>query len=469
MSKGPKVIEFVVSNDLCIGCGLCVYKCPSDALEMHWNKYGFWIPKLKGDCDTQGDCLKICPFNPIPEEEVRTESEIAELFLTETTKFHYKIGRYNGLYVGYSNDFRLTSSSGGIATFFLTELLDKEIVSYVFTVKESEKSGIFYEYNICRTKQDLINASKTKYYPVTLASVFSRIRKINGKVAIVGVACFIKAIRLVQHQEPELVEKIPFLIGIICGGVKSRFYTEYLASKAGILTQNVRNPQYRIKNIKSTSNDYGFGCYDFDSHEEKIIKMRTVGDMWGTGFFKANSCDYCEDVTTELADISLGDAWLKPYIYDGKGTNVIVTRSNLADYILQEGKKGNKIFLEELELDKFISSQEGSFNHRHTGLPFRISKAKKKGQLVPPKRFSKVCFSFLDFQIVQFYRMKCREMSLEVWEKTSTSLLYDRALEKILIKLRRATSVYHFRQRYLTKRSFGKIIRKVFRNSTLFL
>jgi coenzyme F420 hydrogenase subunit beta len=30
--------------------------------------------------------------------------------------------------------------------------------------------------------------------------------------------------------------------------------------------------------------------------------------MCASGLFKANACDYCDDVTTELVDISLGDA-----------------------------------------------------------------------------------------------------------------------------------------------------------------
>jgi coenzyme F420-reducing hydrogenase beta subunit len=42
--------------------------------------------------------------------------------------------------------------------------------------------------------------------------------------------------------------------------------------------------------------------------------------MWGTGLFKSNACDFCDDVTTELADVSL-DAWI-PYNKDGLGNSV---------------------------------------------------------------------------------------------------------------------------------------------------
>ncbi|WP_150299123.1 Coenzyme F420 hydrogenase/dehydrogenase, beta subunit C-terminal domain [Pseudomonas profundi] len=46
--------------------------------------------------------------------------------------------------------------------------------------------------------------------------------------------------------------------------------------------------------------------------------MKEIGDIYGEGPFKENACNFCEDVTIELADISLGDASLQPYSQDGQ-------------------------------------------------------------------------------------------------------------------------------------------------------
>jgi coenzyme F420-reducing hydrogenase beta subunit len=438
----PQVIDTVVQNDLCIGCGLCVYACHSKALEMEWNEYGFLIPKLSGACNCNGDCLKVCPFNPFPEKEVRTEDELSDLFLTHTFKHHPKVGKYNAIYAGYANEFRLSSSSGGMGTYIFTQLLSNGIVDHVFSVKESQKPGSHYEYAISNSKDELLQASKTRYFPVTLDEVMSELKSLDGKVAIVGVACFIKAIRMAQHKEPELKVKIPFLVGIICGGVKSRFFTEYLASKMGVEKQNIQNPRFRIKDYQSTAGDYSYGCKDKASNQEKTIKMRTVGDMWGTGLFKANACDFCDDVTTELADISLGDAWLQPYSKDGKGTNVVVTRSEIADSIIQKGIKKGDLTIEELPLERFLVSQQGSFHHRHTGLSVRIKEAKKKKQLVPPKRFGSEKVT-IDFKIVQKLRMKARRKSLEIWEANPNAEGFDLEMKEFLKQLKLATKVYH--------------------------
>lgn len=451
MHKIPKVIDLVVNNDLCIGCGLCTYKCPSKALEMQWNEHGFLVPALSGTCSSDGACLTVCPFNPYPEKEVETENELADIFLKDTILSHPQIGKYQGIYAGYSEEFRLTSSSGGIATFVFTDLLERGIVNHIFSVKESSTPGLHYEYAISQNRQELLAASKTRYYPVTLSTVFSKIDDLEGKVAIVGVACFIKAIRLAQQSDPLLKEKIPFLVGIICGGIKSKFFTEYLSDKAGVPKELCSNPEFRIKDLNSTAGDYSFGCLSNKDNQEKTIKMRTLGDMWGTGLFKANACDFCDDVTTELADISLGDAWMEPFLKDGKGTNVVVTRSITAEKIIQEGIKSQKLNLQKLTLDRFISSQQGSFNHRHTGLPYRISLASLMGRLIPPKRFFNDKSLTVYFKPVQFCRMYIRKKSLVIWKNTLNASLFDKKMKKRLTILFMLTNLYHYKKSLVNK------------------
>lgn len=452
----PKVIALVVNNDLCTGCGLCTYKCAGNALKMDWNDNGFLVPYLAGDCQKDGACLSVCPFNPFPANEVRTETELAEIFQKETTLLHPEIGKYEGIYAGYADEFRATSSSGGVASFVLTELLERGIVHSVFSVRESVVPGSHYAYSISRTKEEVLVSSKTKYFPVTLATVFREIDKLDGPVAITGVACFIKAIRLAQYSDPLLKKKIPFLVGIICGGIKSRFFTEYLAAKAGVPKELCYKPDFRIKNPDSTASDYSFGCINKKENSPKYIRMRSVGDMWGTGLFKANACDFCDDVTTELADISLGDAWLSPFDKDGKGNNVIVTRSELAESIIREGIDSGKLLLESLPLDRFRASQQGSFNHRHMGLPFRMNHAKKKGLLVPPKRDRDYRLVTPDFKLVQYLRMLTRRKSLAAWKQTANVEMFDKRMKTELFLLRKSTYFYHVVKAWLAKRQVNK-------------
>lgn len=462
MVSKPQVIAQVVDNDMCIGCGLCTYKCASSALTMGWNKQGFLIPELTGDCDNDAACISVCPFNPTPNESVKNETVLAESFLSEGTRIEEKLGRLIGIYAGYSNEFRETSSSGGIATYIFDQLLDKGIVDHVFSVRASDEAGTHYQYKVASNKAELRNSAKTKYYPVTLATVLPELNKLEGKVAIVGIACFVKAIRLAQHYDVALQKKIPFIAGIICGGVKSKFFTEYLASKAEANPERIQSPDFRIKDVTSTAGNYSFGCEDVASGEYKKIKMREVGDMWGTGLFKANACDFCDDVVTELADISLGDAWLEPYSQDGRGTSVIITRSPLAETLMQEGVASSALKLEPLSPDRMRASQQGSYNHRHNGLYVRVKVAQKKGISIPEKRYGKHSIS-LDATLVQKLRRVSRKKSLEVWSQTPTALEFDKEMHRVLLSLRLATRVTHYRRKgikHLVTRLTARVMRK---------
>jgi len=438
--KNSTIIKDIVKQDLCTGCGICVSESPS-SLKMKFNEFGFLTPQQIGE-EINENAIRVCPFNSNPDEEVKDEDKLANIFLTEANNYDSKIGRFENTYVGYSNEYRKVASSGGIATYIFKKLLEDKIVDYLFIVKEVEGN---YKYQLFDQVNDITKISKTRYIPVTLEELFLKIDEIYGKIAVSGVACFIKAIRLKQHYHPELKDKIPFLVGIICGGLKSKFFTDYLAQRSGILT-NYSKQEYRIKDAKSTSSDYSFGAFD-EKNNFHQIKMKLVGDMWGTGMFKANACDFCDDVTTELADISLGDAWLEPYYKDGLGTSVVITRSKIADNLIQKGIVDKHLEVTSLSLDTFKKSQKGSFNHRNVGMKYRVQYRKNKGIIVPYKRKRLLVNVPLEFKIVQKYRMQVRKLSLIIWKENPNSILFDSKMLKIKNKLFGITKFYHRIQR----------------------
>lgn len=428
-------IKDIVKNDLCTGCGVCTSKIKNS--KMVWNKDGFLVPEYEGIHNTD-DALKLCPFNPIPEEIVRDEDNIAKIFLADSTKFNNKLGKYINTYIGYSKEFRITSSSGGLATYVFKSLLSKRVVTNLFVVKEVNGT---YEYQLFKNTEDIISQSKTRYIPVSMDGLFDIINSVDGTVGIAGVACFIKALRLKQFYEPELKAKIPFLIGIICGGLKSKFYTDFLAQSAGIKGL-YHNQEYRLKDANSISSNYSFGAFDSANNFHKM-RMKKVGDMWGSGLFKNHACDFCDDVTTELADISLGDAWIEPYYHEGLGNSIIITRSPLADQIIKDGIFQDNLNVKEANENEIIFSQRGSYNHRNYGLKYRVEKLQKKGLLIPFKRtrlFQDIPFYF---KWVQNQRMKVRKLSLEFWKDSKNLTEFNQRIRKDREKLTKLTKYYH--------------------------
>lgn len=433
------MLSNLIQQGLCTGCGICISEDSTNKAYMHVDEYGFLVPEVGHiDGTVQQQMMRVCPFSPSNKENSQDEDTLGqELF--GHSKFDEKIGFYDKLYVGYAKQYRVSSSSGGLATYIFNHLLQHNIVDALFVVNEQNGQ---YGYNFVTDIQDIDTISKTRYIPVTMEELFLKIDNIEGKVAVCGVGCFLKAIRLKQHYYPQYKQKIALCIGIICGGLKSEFYTDYLSQCAGIKGGFSRQ-QYRIKDSLSSASDYSYGAIDNSSDEFKTIKMSSLGDMWGTGLFKANACDFCDDVTTELADISLGDAWLSPYNAQGLGNSIVITRNSYSSNLIDNGIKDLELSLEPISLEQIIESQKGSFTHRQKGLGYRLKLTAKKGLIVPKKR--KRLLVKIDFstKLVQKQRMAIRLASLSIWKQYREASLFEQEIQNHRKKLKRVTKINH--------------------------
>jgi len=451
----PEVKKKVIDNGLCIGCGICVSECPSNSLKMKWNHIGIYEPTVVQPCNGSGNCINVCPFNPDPEKEVEDENKI--LYKTSDIRISGKkvLGYYNELFIGYSVNHRENSSSGGIATWILQQLLEDKVVDAVYTVGSSNGDD-YFGYKKVYSIADLLENSKTKYYPVNMESMMEEIENSNDKVAITAVPCYIKAIKLKLIKNPVLCEKIIFTIGIICGGMKSKYFTDYLLSRLKLDGEKASELSYRNKDYLSSANDYSFSSKS--NGKIHSIKMKSVGDMWGTGLFKPNACDFCDDIFGELADVSVGDAWLPPYVYDGKGNNVVISRSGMAQKLLNKGKSEKQLILDKISYEQAFQTQRGNYNHRRIGLRYRLQLAKRQKIHIGPKRENPSYFINPFFILVQRQRIKVRSLSFRIWSKSRNAQEFDKAISPELHKLTRYTKIYHLSKYFNPMYYFRRLI-----------
>ena len=70
-----QVVNQIVENDLCIGCGVCAGVCPSKLLTMDWVANGDLAVSIEGECPPSCSlCLDVCPFvDGNPNEDQITE------------------------------------------------------------------------------------------------------------------------------------------------------------------------------------------------------------------------------------------------------------------------------------------------------------------------------------------------------------------------------------------------------------
>jgi coenzyme F420 hydrogenase subunit beta len=375
-----------VSSDLCVGCGICVSMCPDKNLGILTNKYGEYNPFFKQCCSIDcGLCYRVCPFgdgNP-------NEDEIGQkLFEACIGSKHNPIaGYYNASFVGnvITQKHRVRSASGGLATWLLSRLLLKKCVDAVICVIPSNEPSALFKYTVIRKVEDVGSSAGSAYYPIELSEVLSYVKNTPGCYAITTLPCFAKGIRLAQMKCAALKERIAYVIGIACGQMKNKQYTEYVAELSGVRNQLVK-VNYRGKNDGQPSSNFYFSCENAYGKQGKIFWDEGVSEAWLSRWFTLNSCSYCDDVFAECADAVFMDAWLPEYITDWKGTNLVIIRNPSLIEILEGGTEDGDISLSSIEIDRIFQSQSGPVNFKLKSLHTRLRIAERKGLTVPQKR-----------------------------------------------------------------------------------
>lgn len=415
-------IESVIKNDLCIGCGTCTIGCSQKV--MHMSESGIYKPKLEHIKDLESD---VCPF---------TENVKKITSKSDSLKNHEYLGKYDKLGVGYSVNHRKTSSSGGIVTWILEQMLIENSIDGALCVNYDNNGQPAYQ--LIYSIDDLRGSSGTKYYPLTMEDALKEVRNRKGRFAVTGIPCFINSLRMLAAKDSEYQKSFKFYIGIFCGGLKTKGFTDYLAQKSG--GEGYTHPKYREKLSNSESAiDYGFSITSSNG-KPYSIKMKAVGDMWGTGLFKPKACDYCEDLCAENADISLGDAWIQPYIKNPDGHNIIISRSVKARDLLKKGIEENLVNYKEITESQVCQSQQGNINHRRIGLAYRIlrnpllAKHLKIKPEIPKNKY---------FCIIQEIRHIVRTKSNSIWYRYNDCFVFDKKMYKYKFVLNIATRINH--------------------------
>jgi coenzyme F420-reducing hydrogenase beta subunit len=382
-------IEEVVSADNCIGCGACAFAAP-DAFEMRLQNSGHWQPTAKAGAqeERRSRAASVCPMSSGP-----LESEIAATLYGDLPE-DPQIGRWRRNVAGWVNvaDFRSAGGSGGLISWVLAELLRRGDVDAVIHVKPANPAGddeLLFEYGVSYDSAGVVGGAKSRYYPIQLAEVLAEVGRTNLRYAVVGVPCFIKAIRLLQRDGLLDPSRTPFCIGLVCGHLKSRYFAEYLAWQKDALPGTLRAFDFRRKLMDRPASDYGFAMThvkDGSAVEETWPMASVNGRDWGEGLFKNPACEFCDDVLAECADLAVGDAWLPEYVADPRGTNVATVRSAHLDAIVREGEMRGDITLFPLTPADIAKSQAAGLRHRREGLAHRLARRAEAGQWAPQKR-----------------------------------------------------------------------------------
>lgn len=382
----------VVDGGYCIGCGNCA-AASGGALRMLMDSEGFVQPQPQGQATVLDSPLTavtaLCPFSNASLDETALAAEQP----WGATSHDVSVGKFADLYAGHVADeqFRFAGGSGGMTSWFLKALLDADEIDHVFHVKpidpDADSEGRIFRYAISSDTPGLLEGRKSRYYPVDLSDVYAMIMAKPGRYAIVAVPCFAKALRLMQRSSPEIAERVRFVVGLVCGHLKSRSFGEFLGWQQGVKPADLRSIDFRVKRPGGDASEYAVEAYDGRSRHRGQALKEYFGTTWDLGFMKYEACEFCDDVFAETADVVFGDAWIQPFQKDWLGSNVVLTRHPKASQLIAEGIGRGDLVLEPISLEEMIRSQASGLRHRREGLAYRLELTDRAGRWRPQKRF----------------------------------------------------------------------------------
>jgi coenzyme F420-reducing hydrogenase beta subunit len=416
LSDNP-TFQRILEGGYCIGCGVCAGMAP-DRLTMQFDRYGALQPvsaETGLTASEEARVLQVCPFS----DRGPHEDELAARLFPEAAR-DGRVGAYTGLYAGYAKEgsFRVKGSSGGMVSWVLAELLRTGMVDGVLHVVPATREDRLFAYDISTSVDAVLEGAKSKYYPIELSDVLQQVKAWEGRFALVGVPCFIKAVRRLALQDETIRNRIVFYVGLVCGHLKSKAFADCFAWQAGISPGKLEAIDFRVKLPDRPASQYGV-MVKGGGIEKTTPADGYFGSNWGYGFFKYSACEYCDDVFAETADVAIGDAWLPGFTADSKGNSVVVARAEQANALLLNGRDQGRLELQDCPLDAMVQSQAGGLRHRRDGLAVRLAMKRDAGVWVPGKRVSP-CVDAVPARRRMIYRLReeLRAQSHEYWLKS---------------------------------------------------
>lgn len=358
----------------CVGCGTCVGVCHKNAITLVSDqKDGVYVPKVDmAKCCSCGFCARSCPgyssnLNDLNQEIFGKEPE------------DILIGNYNKCYTGYSidNNIRYNSSSGGLVTQVLIFALEEGLITGALVTRMSKSAPLTPEPFIARSKQEIMDAMKSKYCPVPANIMLREIinSKENERFAVVGLPCHIRGIRLAERINSALRDKIILHLGLFCHHNANILCTKLFLKKLRIKEDDVSQINYRGEGWPGTFS------IEFKDGTKISTNFNNFFLYPSIYLFSQNGCFTCSDALCELADISFGDAWLAEQSRDKVGTSIAIIRNKYGDEILQKAcRKGRvKLYHMNHEKEKLIQSQKAALYFKKKNLTARRILVELKG------------------------------------------------------------------------------------------
>lgn len=350
MNKLKPSVAFCAKNNLCTGCGVCRDVCLNHAISIEkangLNKPVVDATKCKNDMGCSR-CFDVCPGQGI---DLKKRNQ--DLFDNNRASKDEKIGLYQECFIAHSCDeeIRYHAASGGCTSTFLIYLLEQGYIKGAVVTRFSTEDPFKPEPFIATTKEEILQAKSSKYIPVSMSGIATKVKAFDGKVAVVGIPCHIQGFRKLASLDKRFSEKIFAYIGLFCSSFNDERSIDHICKTHSINRYQVSAFTFRDEGcmgvLKATYKDGSVRRIPYSKYKAPL-----------RSFYKPERCLSCIDHFANLADISFGDISVLPYSNDKIGSNSVVVRSNDIDKIFNDALAQNRISAQKVDVSEIKRGQ----------------------------------------------------------------------------------------------------------------
>ena len=347
-----QLIESVVTNGNCIGCGLCVaqFDCV-EGLEPEGS--GFLRPVLARDAvgtkEERELFRRVCPGAAV---NLRSRGPI---------RLPGGLGRCVAVWEGYAADpsLRWKGSSGGVLSALQSWLLESGGASVASGAGTRWGDPTRSDVSMSRESGEVYEAAGSRYAPVPS---LIHVNLLGDNDALCAKPCEVMAARRLSTTKEGASP--PWLLSFFCAGVPSQHGTEELLHGLDIRKESVARLRYRGRGWPG-----GFAVETVDGDKGYI----PYAESWGKTLnqFLHPRCKICPDGVGLAADVVAADYWESdsagwPLMVDRPGFSLIVARTQRGRLLVESAINNGFLVASTVSLDRLADVQRYQVERRRT-------------------------------------------------------------------------------------------------------
>jgi coenzyme F420 hydrogenase subunit beta len=331
VAVGQSVLN-ILATRMCTFCGKCISMCPVNALSVTDDG-----PTLDEEvCIHCSLCFENCPRTFLPIGLLKGYI-LGKIIKPDHLK-EEPIGPYKKSVMAQCTDnaIKTVRQDGGVVTSLVASLLEKgEIDGAVVVGLEDDPWKP--KPRIVKNITELLKCAGTKYAMSPSLSMLESVKQAEcEKICVVGTPCMLQALRKYQVYYgatfKDIFGEIVAVFGLFCMESFPYEGLKKIAEKGGV----------QLSDVKKT--DINKGKFFLHMSEGDPIEL-PIADV---AEFAREACHYCIDLTSELADISVGS------IGAASGWSTTIVRTNTGEKIFENGQQQS---FEQIRVRKSLKMQ----------------------------------------------------------------------------------------------------------------